>query len=132
MICERAGDQDLQVQQEAIAAREFFDEIKATILSAISVVLSDRSDTFLQDLRDKISEMNVYSQSHLIHALQPRGKTFSRDMVAIEKGFQTPPHLEIFTKVRSISQPFEACRELGKLTRRAASHFSQSAAAQEA
>lgn len=124
VIRERAGDPDLQVQQkEAIAAREFFDETKATILSAISVVLSDRPDTFLQDLRDKIAEMNVYSQRDLIHALKPRGKIFSRDMVAIEKGFRTPPHLEIFTKVRSISQPFEACRELSKLTRRAASHL---------
>lgn len=124
VIRDRAGDPDLQAQQkEAIAVREFFDESKATILSAMSVALSDSPDTFLQDLRDKIAEMKVYSQSHFIRALQPQGKVFSRDMVAIEKGFQTPPHLEMLTKVRSISQPFDACRELSKLTRRAASHL---------
>ena len=123
-ILEKAGNPDLQIQQEeAIAAREFFDEAKATILSAISVALSDKPDTFLQDLRDKMEGIRVYSQSDFIVALRPRGKIFSRDMAALEKGFHTPPHLEILSKVRSISQPLEACLELGKLIRRAVSHL---------
>jgi predicted nucleotide-binding protein len=124
-IYKNAGNPDLEGQRkEAIAAGELFDEAKATILSTISSTLAGgRSDSFLQDLHDKIKGLIVLSHGDVIRALQPKGKAFSRDMAAIEKGFHTPPHLEVMAKVLSIRHPFMACLELSKLTRRAASHM---------
>jgi hypothetical protein len=125
LIKERAGSPDTHRQEEeSDEARRFFEESQSEVLSLMSGVLSDRaSDKFLADLREKIEAMKIYDASDFVEALRPSGGLMSRDMVAIQSGLHTPPHINILAHVHTVTYPFRACDDLSKVVKRAASHL---------
>ncbi len=105
-------------------AAEAFEDAQAELLSVLTPVMRDHEgDKFLSDLLDKIRKEKVFSQSDFVQAFRPKGQQMSRDMVAIQAGLGTPPHLFVLAEVGAIKSPYGACANLSKLARRIASHI---------
>ncbi|MDP9202385.1 MAG: nucleotide-binding protein [Gemmatimonadota bacterium] len=120
-----AGNPDMsEAESESNQAAELFDEARSTAVSKLTVA-SQRleGDTFLVDLLSKAQKLRIFNQADFIEHARPSGQVISRDMAAIEGGFQTPPHFAVLSRVYALGHPFAACRELAKLAERAASHL---------
>lgn len=124
-VRELAGNPDIdKLQAEAEKTNEFFEEAQARLLSLFSPVQEELiNDQYFKELVDKVKKLKVLSFSEIIQYFRPSGQQMSRDMTAIQAGLHTPPHIHILAQVALISQPYQACEELGKLARRAASHI---------
>jgi predicted nucleotide-binding protein len=100
-----------------------FQEAREEVLSALTVALEKKEDGFVLRLKSQAEELKITSKFDFARAVQPRGQFMSRDMTAITKGIQTPPHLSIIAEVCTIQNVGECCDKLAKLARRAASHL---------
>ena len=49
----------------------------------------------------------------------------SRDALAMSQGLRTPPHLAILATVFALRSPGQACEDLAKVAKRAASHLAK-------
>lgn len=125
-IKQNAGNPDISEQEkESQQAKEFFEEAKSSVLSLLSRAIDAKpNDKFMLDLREKTEKEKIFDESDFINAIKPSGQLMSRDMVALEKGLHTPPHINILAQVLALRNPFKACGELAKITQRAASHIS--------
>ena len=125
-IMNEAGNPDLDVLDSiANETREFFEDAHSVLQSRLSnEVRRLPDDKFLSDLLDQAKNLKLLDASDFAHHWKPSGQLISRDMLAIEKGLNIPPHLLISARVMATEQPFHACKELGKIAQRAASHLS--------
>ncbi|HCO96244.1 MAG TPA: hypothetical protein DIU00_20275 [Phycisphaerales bacterium] len=125
VIHEVAGNPDIKMYESSSQeAKECFEESKSQLLSILSTTLDERKiDKFLQDLFGTIKNQKVLSASDFVDAYAPSGKRMSRDMIAIQAGFKTPPHISVIAKTNSLLHPFRSCEKLCKLTRRVGSHI---------
>jgi predicted nucleotide-binding protein len=126
VINQLAGNPDISKQEyEAQKVRDFFEEAQSSTISNLSSACIERpNDNFIAEILEKAKKEKILFPNDFIKALRPSGQFLSRDMVAIEKGLQTPPHFSILSKVWAIRQPFMACDKLAKITRRSSSHLS--------
>ncbi len=120
-----AGNPDIHLQRErAVSVAEEFEEAQAEVTSLLSGALVNRKDDeFLIDLTEKVKNLKILGVSEIIEGLSPKAQIMSRDMYAINEGLRTPPHLSVLASVLAIRAPFTKCKELSKLSRRAASHL---------
>jgi predicted nucleotide-binding protein len=125
VIHEMAGDPKCdKIDALGKKAMALFEESQARLLSLLSPALQDHSaDTFLKDTVDKIKKRRVFTASEFARHFAPSGQQMSRDINAIQAGFQTPPHYSVLAEVGAKRSPFTACDEVGKLARRIASHL---------
>ncbi|WP_375576185.1 TIR domain-containing protein [Paracidovorax oryzae] len=125
-IEQQAGNPDISsIEKAAEKASELFDELKSKLTSRLSnVIRKNPDDKFIEELLVQAKSLKVFSVNDFIAHMRPKGQLMSRDMLAIEKGLCTPPHVAVFANVHSLKQPFQACQELGKIAQRAASHLS--------
>ena len=124
LIHDRAGSPEVDKYfPEGNRVGERFDEIKSSVLSLIHSNFEVDKDKFLEDLIDKIESSKIFTESDLIEYQRPKGQMMSRDMIAIEKGLVTPPHIVVIAKYFSAKQPFEACKELKKRVTKLANHI---------
>ena len=106
------------------SAIECFEESQSQLLSILSNILKDQeNDKFLNDIEEKIEKKKIISTSKFIEYIRPSGQQMSRDLIAIQSGIHAPPHIFEHAHVSSILHPFDACEELSKLARRAATHI---------
>lgn len=97
---------------------------QANALSILLPILDDtKTDTYLADLVKKIQNEKIFSYKDFVTIFQPSGQQMSRDMIALQGGFQTPPHISILAEKAAIKSPYTSCVNLNKLIRRAASHI---------
>lgn len=124
-IYEMAGNPNLsEVMEISMQAKALFDESQSRILSLLSPALMDHTtDTFLNDIIDKIKKKSIPSESDFVHLFAPKGNLVSQDINAALAGIKTPPHISVIAKVSAVGAPFTACDELSKLARRVASHL---------
>jgi len=123
-IQQNAGSPNTEEQEaQSSTSKELFEDLQSKIGSLLSSVLTlHQDDKFLQDIATKVEQMKVFGAGDFIKVLRPSGQVMSRDMPAIQAGFHTPPHISVLAQVHAIKYPFNACAELAKLCRRAASH----------
>lgn len=124
-IKEIAGNPDIAPQEkESKEVAEYFEEAQSVVVSQLHSVLETKSeDKYISQLLDKAENEKIFHANDFIKYLMPSGSIISRDLPAIEKGLQTPPHFSILAHVTAICQPFKACCNLSKIVRRAASHL---------
>ena len=124
-IKEIAGNPDITPQEkESKEVAEYFEEAQSMVVSQLYSVLKTKSkDKYISDLLDKAEKEKIVTANDFIKYLMPSGSIISRDLAAIEKGLQIPPHFSILAHVSAIRQPFIACCNLSKIVRRAASHL---------
>lgn len=113
----KSGNIDIDIQvQKSKSMEKIFDKTKLEALSIFSILdKMDMLDNYLEDLKSKIDKIKIFSQQDYLNYLRPSGKFFSRDQVAISSGLQTPPHLNVYTRVISINEPFKCSDELKEL-----------------
>jgi len=124
-ISQQAGNPD-STQQENTAKEiaSEFEDAQSNALSLLSSVTESRKDNkYLKDILEKVEGMKIFGASDFIEAMRPKGQMMSRDMPAIQAGLHTPPHIRVLADIHAIQYPFNACEELSKLSRRAASHL---------
>jgi len=123
---EVAGNPDLSdLRSSSTKAATAFEDAKAELQSFLSPVLADHpDDKFLTDLSTKIDEMTIFGEKKFLEFWSPNGQQMSRDMKAIQAGFNVPPHFTVKADVWVLRHPFMQCGELAKITKRLASHLS--------
>src|SRR5258708_29446247 len=67
--------------------------------------------------------MKLLSKFDYAASAQPRGRFMTRDMHAVQRGFETPPHIAVIAEVCAIECVTDSCRELAKVAKRAASYI---------
>lgn len=124
LIYEKAGNPSIdKALALAHKAEEAFDNAKTSVLSAVHTRYDLDKDKFLAGLVEKIEQARIFDASDFINYMMPKGQIISRDMIAIEKGSVTPPHLYVLAKTHAATFPFNACRDLRKLIITLASHI---------
>jgi predicted nucleotide-binding protein len=99
---------------EGKKAKKLFEDSKDAALSLIHANLKLENDKFLNGLVQKIESEKIFTQSDFIKFNRPSGQMMSRDMIAIEKGLVTPPHIAVLAKAFALEQPFLTCAKLKK------------------
>ena len=112
-----------QILSDGKKAAVTFDEIKSSTLSLIHSTIDFENDNFIKGLVEQIEKQEIFSERDFIGIQRPTGQMISRDMIAIEKGLVTPPHIAVLAKVAAIKQPFQSCSELKKHINKLASHM---------
>lgn len=124
LIYENAGNPSLDSALEKTnSAQEAFDEAKTSALSLVHANFNLESNKFLAGIVEKIDVARMLDESDFIAHWRPQGQMMSRDMVALEKGRVTPPHISVLAKANLAIFPFQACNELQKLIIKLASHI---------
>jgi hypothetical protein len=125
LIEQKAGNPKInELEQEAKEAAEKFEELKFQMNSILtSIFKKTEEDAIFSKLKKDIDELKIVGASEFVTYLQPSGQMVSRDMLAIEKGFITPPHIKVLSCVFSIEQPFSVCADFLKLIKRLETHL---------
>lgn len=125
-ILRMAGNPNLDsARAVAQAVRREFDDARHDVLSAVSTSLQNRDDPFFARLKEEAENLTAFTAADFIKYLRPTGQFVSRDMVAVGQGIQVPPHFSVMADVMGIRSPAQACDELAKIARRAASHLAR-------
>lgn len=103
-------------------AQETFEEVQQSVLSLIHANSNFVRDKFIKDLVAKIESIEIFTERFFIEHQRPTGKVISRDMVAINQGSVTPPHIRVLSQVAATRASFHACVDLRKLVLRLAKH----------
>jgi predicted nucleotide-binding protein len=123
LIHQEAGDPNLKEYfARAEEAKEMFDSIKSSVLSLIHSNFLSSDDKFLTGLIEIIESAKIFSKKDYIEYRRPSGQMMSRDIIAIEKGLLTPPHIAVEAKYIATTQPFDSCKGLKKNIIKLASH----------
>ncbi|MDF1690697.1 MAG: nucleotide-binding protein, partial [Cycloclasticus sp.] len=124
LINDRAGNPDLTtIFTDGEKAIDVFEEVKSQVLSSVYSNFDTENDKFLKGLVEKIEKTKNYTESDFVSVHRPTGQMRSRDMIAIEKGLVTPPHIAVLAKAAAAKQPFQTCNELKKNILKLASYL---------
>ena len=104
-------------------ATEAFEEAQESALSLVHASYDSESDKFIEGLVAKIESLKILTEGFFIEYQRPSGQMMSRDMIAIEKGLVTPPHIAVLSKVHAAKAPFQSCKDLKKQIVRLAKHI---------
>lgn len=119
-----AGNPDLtNARSAADRAAEIFKFTKSELISILQNELDDRSDSFLENLKEQLGKLNSLSSFDIAQALSPKGQIITRDSIVIGQGTKVPPHMDILSEVQSIRQSFGICSAAAEIAAKAASHL---------
>ena len=124
-IYKKAGNPDMQpVEELAETAKHTFEDCKAEVLSLLTMALEEHEDSFLTNLKEETEKCRVLSESDWIKRSRP-SRFETLDTLAIDQGLRIPPHIAILAKFVTFQMPVQACENLTKVARRAASHLAK-------
>lgn len=124
-IYAEAGHPDLpQLRAQAAALGQAFGASRRTALSLIGLALDARTDSYLTDLKQEISQIRILTAQDFFTAMVPQRQFMSRDSVAMEQGIQSPPHDAVLADLAALNEPQRVAEELAVFCRSAASHIS--------
>jgi len=98
-------------------------ELRENLLSILESIAEVSDDTYLTRLVDDAKKTSPISASKFVKYLRPSGKLMSMDMVAIQGGLQTPPHIALLAQIKAMQSPFTVAENLAKLAKRAERHI---------
>lgn len=123
-----AGSPNLDSIQGSVSeANRVFDSLKSEAMSVLHNELADGGDSFVESLRDQLSELEVLSDVDVIRRLQPRGQIMTRDSIVIGQGMQVPPHMLINAQLRGFEHSIALCIGGARILQKAASHLERKA-----
>jgi predicted nucleotide-binding protein len=121
----RAGNPDLEpARRYAGVARKAFENDRAKVVSLLCLSLEGRDDPLVEGFAEEARAIECFSATEYRRESLPCGSPASWDSVAVAQGPRVPPHIIVRAEILSTRRPAEACRELSKVARRAASHLS--------
>ncbi len=123
-IRELAGEPNLDVALKAAdTATETFEAAQSEIVSILQNELDGQADSFLENLKKEIEELQPASAFDVAQHLSPKGQIMTRDTVTLGQGTQVPPHINIIAEVKAIYHAFGICRAASNIASKAASHL---------
>ncbi|BCH52791.1 TIR domain-containing protein [Agrobacterium vitis] len=112
-----------ELEQLTRPKRDQFSLLKADVVSILTSENPSSTDGFLTKLLEEANKIEPMSSHQIIEALRPRGQVITRDTTALGQGSRVPPHMDVLAAVLSVSQIFNACKELEAVARKAGSHL---------
>ena len=124
IINKKAGNPDIsKIVAQGKEAEAAFEQVKSSALSLVYSNLTAERNKFLQGIINKIESSKIFDKSDFIKYSRPSGKIMSRDIVALEKGLHTPPHIAVLSNALARKSPFQSCKELQRQLVKLASHI---------
>lgn len=126
LLYQIAGIDSLDDQAKAASkAHETWTEIRAEVVSVLSVYLGQQGDSLIEQLQTEAKEVGDITETVAARALSaPASKPMMiRDTTAFSQGFITAPHQSVQARVVAIRSAFLACSTLARVAERAASHM---------
>lgn len=119
-----AGIDDFdEVWEESEEMRARFIEAREGILSCILTYTQNKDDSFMNRLRDEVSDVSSISVQSWVDVARPKGSYVSYDHHAITQGFQIPPHILVHAQGGAIRSVIQMGEKLQRLAQRAVSHL---------
>jgi predicted nucleotide-binding protein len=112
-----------KLHETAMEARQATSDIQERLISVLTAINDKSNDSYVQRLLQDTQNAKCLSAQEFVNYLRPSGQFMSRDMVAINNGFQTPPHIALLAVVKALESPFNVAHKLNKLAARAKEHI---------
>lgn len=109
--------------EQAERAEHAIEEVKAEVLSLIYSNYNVDSDKFLSGLVNTVEKTKVFTYADCVEYMRPSGSMMSRDMIALEKGFTTPPHIHVIATAMALKTKISVASDLRKEIIKLASHI---------
>lgn len=113
-----------ELEEISDLARKRIPDIREELISIIESFLSSKEDAYLTRLKNDTEKCVAFTKQQFIEYLRPRGQFMSRDMVALQAGIQTPPHIYFQAQLLTIKAPAQAASSLKNIINRLALHLS--------
>ena len=97
---------------------------KSNLYSILEVELADSDSPFLTQLKDQADKLVTLTGPELVRRWMPK-KTITRDRIARNQHWWTPPHLTVLSRVESIQHTSFILMRLEQFTRQAEAHISR-------
>lgn len=98
-------------------------DLREELISIIFSCLANGEDEYLIRLKEEAEECKVLSSAQWIDYLRPTGNFMSRDMVAIQSGIKTPPHIFLQAQLLAVQSPARAVESLKRIATRLSLHL---------
>lgn len=112
-----------QLEELANDTDKVIPDLREELISIIISYLANGEDEYLSRLKEETEECQVLSTRQWIDYLRPKGNFMSRDMVAIQSGLHTPPHIYLQAQLLAIQSPARAAENLKRITNRLSLHL---------
>lgn len=123
-IISRAGGHDPRKFEALLEPiRADFDTIKQTVISVLSVILDEASDTFLQNKLQEIEKLIAPEPHFIAMRFLPKGQLMTRDSHALAQGLHVAPHQSVLALPWSADITEDAIEALDKAVRLSVNHL---------
>lgn len=112
-----------QLEELSNSAKEEISDLREELLSIISSCLTNGEDEYLSRLKKEVEEFRTLSVNQFIDLCRPKGNFLSRDMLAVQAGTKTPPHIYLLAELSAIQLPASIAKSLNKTTDRISLHL---------
>ncbi len=112
-----------KAQEAADKGRTFLEHKRDDVISILRTAQRLNSDQFLTKLLEEAEKINPPTRDDFIAYLQPSGRMISRDMIALNQGIWTPPHISVLADIAHCGTPKKGGEKLAAIVRRAFSHL---------
>ena len=112
-----------QLEELANDVSKVIPDLQEEMLSIILCYLANGEDEYLSRLKEETKELEVLSAMEFIDYLRPSGQFISRDMVALQAGLHTPPHIYLQAHLLAIQSPAKVAEALKKVATRLSLHL---------
>lgn len=123
-LCSACSSYDLeQIRVAANTSAKEFGSAKADLVSILSTTVASTSDTYLTKLLEQAEKIDYLSKIEALDIYRPKGRFASADPVALNGGFQTPPHIDVLAEAGAMATVFDAAKNAAAIATQAASHI---------
>ena len=127
LIHKLAGNPDLNPARAFDdEARDTFRQNQRAITSILEISAKKYESAYLTELQEEVGSLSTTSQNDIIQNLKPQ-RTVSRDSLASNQGYWTPPHISVLSEIYAIGHGIEVIELLAGLARQAQSHIARQA-----
>ncbi len=112
-----------QLEELANNVSKVIPDLQEELISIIFSYLANGEDEYLSRLKEEAKDCKVLSAMQFIDYLRPSGQFMSRDMVAIQSGLHTPPHIYLQAQLLAIQSPAGVAEDLKKIATRLSLHL---------
>lgn len=125
-VLNRAGKQSITLlEEQAEEPKREFKNSKDEFNTITEILLSEKSDKFVENVHKDSLELRVLNQAVVIRGLQPTGQYATRDTLAATQGLKTPPHISLEAWLISIKSVKSALENLIRLIKKMITYFEQ-------
>lgn len=112
-----------RLQDAANDARKMVGDVRERLVSILTAVNEKTENQYVEKLLKDTQDAKCISVNQFVEHYRPSGQFMSRDMVAINNGLQTPPHIALYAFVQAMESPFDAASTIAKVANRVREHI---------